>query len=283
MNKKSFSSLPLLSDVGALSDDDIPLANVALSLSQSYRNGRSMERYLHHFDQIGHEVAARYLELLNAGARDVATTCLAALKHVLCDLHGYRGNREDYDNLDNADVACVIDNGEGLPIALAILFIHAGRAQGWSVDALNMPGHVLCRIEHNAERVIFDPFDQCNVMEAHDIRDLLKKILGPHTELSADYFEPISRRDILMRLQNNIKLRQIEGEDYAGALTTVEDMVKVAPDEYRLDLDAGVLYAKTQQPMAAAKHLKRYIDQAPKGRDRQEAVLLLRHITEQLH
>jgi len=30
---------------------------------------------------------------------------------------------------------------------------------------------------------------------------------------------------------------------------TVEDMMKIAPDEYRLDLDAGVLYAKTEQPL----------------------------------
>jgi len=94
------------------------------------------------------------MTLLNAGARDVATTCLAALKHVLSDVHAYHGNKHDYDNLDNADLACVIDNSKGLPIALAILYIHAGRAQGWSIDALNMPGHVLCRIEHNAERVI---------------------------------------------------------------------------------------------------------------------------------
>jgi len=283
MSEKRSPTLPELNEIGTLADESIPLAEAALALSNSHRNGRSMQRYSHHLDLLGTQVADRYMTLLNAGARDVATTCLAALKHVLSDVHAYHGNKHDYDNLDNADLACVIDNSKGLPIALAILYIHAGRAQGWSIDALNMPGHVLCRIEHNAERVIFDPFESCKMMEAQDIRALLKRLLGESAELSASYFEPTSRRDILIRLQNNIKLRQIEGEDYAEALVTVEDMMKIAPDEYRLDLDAGVLYAKTEQPLAATRHLERYIDVAPEHRDRQEAALLLRHIREQLH
>lgn len=279
----SAKPLPDLTFIGTLPDGDIPLAEGALALSQSCRNGRSMQRYCHHLDLLGDQVAERYMDLLNAGARDIATTCLAALKHVLSDLHGYQGNQDDYDNLDNADLACVIDSNKGLPIALAILYIHAGRLQGWSIDALEMPGHVLCRIEHNAERVIFDPFARCRLMEAQDIRALLKKILGEKAELSASYFEPTSNRDILVRLQNNIKLRQIEGEDYAEALKTVEDMIKIAPHEYRLDLDAGVLYAKTEQPMAATRHLESYIETAPQDRDRQEAALLLRHIKESLN
>jgi len=51
-------------------------------------------------------------------------------------------------------------------------------------------------------------------------------------------------------MQNNAKLRQIEGEDYLGALKTVEVMRLLDPNEYRLLFDAGVLYARTHQVMA---------------------------------
>jgi len=120
-------------------------------------------------------------------------------------------------------------------------------------------------------------------MEAPDIRTLIKKILGPKAELSSDYYEPTTNRDILIRLQNNIKLRLIEREDYKAALHVIENMQIVAPDEFRLELDAGVLYAKTEQPQAAIKHLQRYIDQAPHDRDRHEAAMLLQQIRDTLN
>ena len=55
-----------------------------------------------------------------------------------------------------------------------------------------------------------------------------------------------------------------------------------APDEYRLLLDAGVLYAKVDKPMAAIRALEGYIEKTPNVQDRYEAGLILDHIREQL-
>jgi regulator of sirC expression with transglutaminase-like and TPR domain len=85
-----------------------------------------------------------------------------------------------------------------------------------------------------------------------------------------------------MRLQNNIKYRQIEVEDYAGALKTVEGMRMIDAGEYRLLLDAGVLYARTGQPKSAIDALEEYIKKAPKDRDRHEAAMLLQELKNSL-
>jgi len=279
----TFEPQQLIESTGHQEDEAIELAKTALALSLIYHPGLSADKYLNHFEKLKQEVHARHQELLDKGADDDAGTQLAALKHVLIDQHEYQGDRDTYDDLQNADIARVVDRRKGMPIALAIIFIDIGRRLGWYMDGLNFPGHFLCRLEKDGQRLIFDPFDGCRPLQAADLRQLLKQTSGPGAELSSHYYDSASNREILIRLQNNIKLRQIEEEDYEGAAKTVETMQMIDPEEYRLMLDAGVLYARTGKPVAAVKALEIYIDKSPNAHDRQDAALLLQQIKETLH
>lgn len=262
---------------------ELNLSTVTLLLSEFSHPGISTERYLHHINKLSEEVGYRYNELITAGAEDNAETHLAALKHVLADQYGYVGDSEHYDDLRNADLIDVIERRKGMPITLSILYIIVGRAQGWDLAGLNVPGHFVVRIEAEGQRLIFDPFNRCEVLNAPDLRQLIKKTLGEQAELSASYFEPVTDRQMLIRLQNNIKIRKIEGEDYEGALGTVDTMRALDPDEYRLLLDEGVLCARTGRAHRAMTALEEYIKIAPDQRDRQEAAILLNHIRTTLH
>jgi len=151
------------------------------------------------------------------------------------------------------------------------------------VHGLNIPGHFVCRMDYEGTRLIFDPFAQCALLGAPELRRLIKQSLGPNAELSSTYYEPASNRTILIRLQNNIKMRRIEAEDYEGALNVVEAMRAIDPAEYRLLLDAGVLYARTNRLQKAIVALEDYIGKAPDPRDQHEAALLLQQIRESLN
>jgi regulator of sirC expression with transglutaminase-like and TPR domain len=65
---------------------------------------------------------------------------------------------------------------------------------------------------------------------ASALRRLLKSIEGPRAELRPGLLAPMSARAVLLRLQNNIRLRRIAAGDAAGALTCTEDMLRFAPD-----------------------------------------------------
>lgn len=274
----AYDPIAILKESGGAKDSGINLVELALALAAPEHDGISIDRYRQHVAKIARDVGERHTELMEAGAQDNVQTQLAALKHILSDQEGYAGDEETYNDLQNADLMRVIDRRKGMPIALCILYIQAGRMNGWMMEGLNFPGHFLCRIEKGGERVIFDPFHACKVMEASDLRSLIKNVRGPNAELSVSYYEPCSNRETIIRLQNNIKLRLIEGEDYAGALESVERMRMLAPDEYRLLLDAGVLYAKTGKKTAAADVLEKYIEVAPDPLDRRDAELILREL-----
>lgn len=278
-----FDAQQILVETGKVPDRFIDLAKAALALASEDHEGISVGRYLSHIDKMTKDVGVRHRELLKSGAADDAGTKLAALKHVLVDLNEYTGDIQTYDDLQNADLFRVIDRRKGLPIALSILYVQIGTAQGWDVRALNFPGHVLCRIEDkDGERLIFDPFEQARPMSAPEMRALVKMVIGPQAELSSDFYEPASKREMLVRLQNNIKLRQIENADYKSALKTVKAMQLIDPSEYRLLLDSGVLYAKLGQRKAAIEVLEQYMTHAPSAHERAEAEAMIASLRETL-
>jgi regulator of sirC expression with transglutaminase-like and TPR domain len=253
-----FDPLAYIKGLVDIPDGDVDLAMAALALSTLDHEGVSVGRYVHHLERLSQDVQAAYQKAMQDGAQDNA-------------------------HLQNASLVRVIDRAKGLPITLSILYIHAARAQGWDIAGLNLPGHFVCRLEMDGERLIFDPFHGGEVLDAPDLRSLVKKVLGPSAELSSAYYEDTSNREILVRLQNNIKNRKIDVEDYAGALVHVQRMLMIDPDEYRLHLDAGVLYAKVDQTRAAIDALVAYIERAPYDGDRREAELLLQELAQRLN
>lgn len=269
-----------LKEIGALPDAAVPLVRTALLLSSLARPDLVLAPYLAHVETLGQDVALRHAALLEAGAVDGAALRLAALKNVLSDQHGYGGDQEQYDDPRNADLAQVIDRRKGLPVVLCLLSLHVGREQGWALDGLNFPGHFLARIEQEGTRILFDPFHGFVQLEAQDLRGLLKKVAGKEAELSAAHWEAAPNREILLRMQNNIKRRQIERRDYAQALKTAEEMRLFAPRDARLWLDCGVLCARLGQTDRAIAFLEDYARSAA-APDRREVEALLRHLYNQ--
>lgn len=278
-----FDPTAFLYNLKDLPDGDIDLATAAIALAALGQPGISTDRYFTHLKKISRETTDRYAELLREGSPDQPETMLAALNHVIVGIEAYKGDNETPDDLQNASLIRTIERRKGSPLTLAILYLQAGRQQGWDIAGLDFPGHFLCRLEKDGRRIIFNPFNKGAILEAAGLRSLLKRVRGLQAELSATYFEPATNRQILMRLQNNIKYRQIEAEDYAGALKTVETMRLVDPAEFRLLLDAGVLYARTNQTRAAIETLEEYIKKAPHDRDRHEAGLFLQELKNTLH
>lgn len=277
--EKSLAADPLafLRYEGMRPGQEPELLPCALALAAIDRPGVSIGRYIHECEKMAARVAAVY-----AARPDPSDggplPMLDALRAVIAGELGYDGDSESYDRLDNANIMHVIDSRKGLPITLSILYIYAGRAQGWDVKGINFPGHFFARIDAAGQRVLFDPFAGGRVLEAHDLRAILKRTSGPAAELSATFLEPASTRDILIRLQNNLKFRLIAAEDYEAALRVVEVMRLIDPQEPRLLLDAGVLYARLEQTKAAITALEAYIEKAPRALDRHDAFLLLEEL-----
>ena len=226
-----------LQKIGKTKDVVIPLAEAALLLASRDRPDISLDRYRQHLSQISQKVRNAYIE-----KRQIDTNQINALKSVLVSEYGYSGDTVSYDSLQNANLIQVIDRRKGLPITLGIIYIHAARAQGWDIDGLNFPGHFLLRIEDGVKRTIFDPFNGGKTIEISDMRALIKKTLGNNAELSVKHYRAASNREILIRLQNNKKIRLLKSRKITEALTVVESMLEFSPSSPEIWYDAGILH-----------------------------------------
>jgi regulator of sirC expression with transglutaminase-like and TPR domain len=181
------------------------------------------------------------------------------LGEVIAQAYGYRGDSETYDDLQNADVARVLERRKGLPVALAILYLHVARAQGWDAEGLAFPGHFLIRVEIDGARHVLDPFNDGQVVEAPALRTLLQRVLGPDANLSPEHFDPVPDRDVLLRLENNVRLRLAKREDWAATARSLDRMLAIAPDKAELLFEAGQVNARLDKRRAAIASFERFL------------------------
>jgi len=198
-----------------------------------------------------------------------------SLSEVIARSYAYRGDSETYDDLQNADLVRVIERRKGLPVALSILYLHVARAQGWHAEGLAFPGHFLIRIGIDGARHVVDPFHEGAVREAADLRKLLRQVLGPDAELAPAHFDPVPDRDVLLRLENNVRLRLAGREDWPGTARSLDRMLAIAPDRTELLFEAGQLNARLDKRRAAIAAFERLLelDGDPDLRRRASALL----------
>src|SRR4051812_14442262 len=238
----------------AASDSPIlPIGEAALALASFERPRVALARYRQHLDTIARDVAKH----VEAGG-DLAAK-VRALNEIILLKHGYSGDELNYDDVQNANLMRVVDRRKGLPVALGIIYLHAARAQGWDSVGLGFPGHFLIRLAEGPERLILDPFHGGRICDAAMLRELLKAMAGQDVELTPEHYAPVADRDVLLRLQNNLKSRLLQGGRHERALKVIETMLMLAPDLAELWQEAGILHARLGNMRASVQTLEEFI------------------------
>lgn len=264
---------------GRLDDADMDLAECALLLAGLDRPDGDLSPFRDHLADIARDVGAA---VPGGAARDVKRQA-GALAQALSDQHNYEGDTLTYDDPQNANLIRVIERRKGLPVTLAILYIHAARAQGWSATGINFPGHFLIRLEGHDGRIILDPFNGGVKREVADLRGLLKQMTGIEAELQPGHYEPIGNRQTLIRLLNNIKLRAGAAKDNDRVAEILDRMLMVAPDDLSLLREAGQCHAEIGNLRRSIDALENLVERCANGPLRREAESLLRRVRARLN
>ena len=267
-----------LRDLGEMPSPLLPIADAALALASFDRPRVGLARYSRHLRTLAQDLGRRAANAATLEARANALNEIILLKH------GYSGDELTYDDLQNANLMRVIDRRKGLPVALGILYLDAARAQGWEAVGLGFPGHFLIRLSDGGGRLILDPFHGGRVLDAVALRELLKAIVGQEVELAPEHYAPVPDREVLLRLQNNLKSHWlIQGERHEEAVRVIETMRMLAPDLAELSREAGVIHAQLGNMKAAMRSIEEFIARAPEGAARHEAAIVLQQLKAKLN
>lgn len=258
-----------LDAIGQLPDAEIDLADAALQLARIAEPDLDWRTARAHLTELARDAVDLAAE---TPPGDLAARA-GALAGLMAGRHGYRGDTETYDDLDNANLIRVIERRRGLPVALGILWLHAARAAGWAVRGVNFPGHFLIALEdaNSAQEeggvrlVVMDLFDGGKVLDRSELTRMLRRTYGQNAELGPNMLAAMTTRDVLLRLQVNIKSRLLMIGQVQPALAVVEDMLRLAPEEALLWREAAEINQRLDRVAAALKCYERFLVLFPHG------------------
>src|SRR2546430_401376 len=93
----------------------------------------------------------------------------------------------------------------------------------------------------------------------------------------------VSDRDVLLRLQNNVKSRLLQTGRQEHALRIIDTMLMLAPDLAELWYESGMLHARLGNMMASVGALEEFVRRAPDGIARHQAAAVLQQLKSKLN
>ena len=180
---------------------------------------------------------------------------------------GFRGNLENYNDPRNSYLNEVLDRRLGIPLTLSVLFIELARAAGFEARGVGLPGHFVTRLTYDGRVIWVDAFHSGTVVTEEDCKQLVSRSTGRGWLFRREYLEGTTDRAMLARLLMNLKYAYLGRSDYARALSVVERLLLVSPEDSSEIRDRGFLQARLGRPGAAIADLERYLSLSPDAPD----------------
>jgi regulator of sirC expression with transglutaminase-like and TPR domain len=233
----------------------IPLAEAALWIAAEEYPALDVEAYLDRLEELAERARPR-IAPFSPGER------IARFNHFLFREIGFAGNSESYDDPRNSFLNDVLDRRVGIPITLALIYTEIGVRIGQPVVGVGFPGHFLVRWMGEREALI-DPFFG-KVVTREQCADKLRAGYGPDARLDERMLAPATPRETLARMLRNLKVNYLCRGDLARALSAVDRILIVTPDDAGELRDRGILYFRLECFAAALADFERYLALAPR-------------------
>lgn len=257
----------------------IELGRAALAIALCEYPQLDFAHYLSRIDQLAVTAAAR----LSGHPTGYA---IAALNSVLFEEHGFRGNRENYFDPRNSFLNEVLERKTGIPITLSVLYMEVAQRIGLSLEGVGFPGHFLVRYLGPDEEVVLDPFNRGEIRSRESLEEMLAKLYGREMPLDPSFLRPISNKQILRRMLNNLRMIYLRENALLKLLPVMEQLVILDPVCAEDIRDRGAIYLKLECFNQALEDFQTYLRLAPLANDastiRQQTGVLRKQVA-QIH
>lgn len=248
-----------------IEDERIDLIRAALVIARSEYPSLEIEEYAGRIERMARRAAS-----LGASETDARRT-LAALKQVLFEEANLRGNREDYYDPRNSFLNDVLDRGLGIPITLSIIYMEVAKRVGFQLSGVGMPGHFLLKhYSHDGREILIDCFSRGDILSRQDCQTRLDEIYSGEMKLRPEFLHPISRRQILTRMLNNLKTVYLSTRNFRKALPIADLILVIHPRSAEDIKQRALLRYSMGLHGLAAEDLEEYRKISPNASDAEE-------------
>ena len=198
------------------------------------------------------------------GAEDDERQKRQILDKYLFQENGFHGGRAEYYHPANSFLDRVIDDREGLPITLAILYIDLGRRLGLQIEGIGLPGHfVVKQVLESGNEQLIDVFDRGEDLSLEATAEMVRQFAGREIE---DFdVQPQTDLDILTRVLNNLIGIATRDQDIDAMLRRTDMFVTLHPDENRYRFMRAQLRAISGRTARAQEDIDELLRREPNG------------------
>ncbi len=200
----------------------IDLLHASLLIAKLDNDEVDVPGYRAEFDRLVGELAER------AGKNDDEAAKIARLNKYLFAEGGFHGSRSDYYNKSNSYLNEVLDDREGLPITLSVLYMELARRMGLNVVGVGLPGHfVVKHIAAGGEENLIDVYEGGEPMTREQAAEKVKAITGG--ELKDEHLQATSKKQIVIRMISNLMGLARRDRDAEGVLRYLDAILALTP------------------------------------------------------
>ncbi len=175
---------------GRISDDS-DIEEAAWLLAAVLQPGEDFTQAREQLDKWGRELRLRIIGVESAAHQ------ATVLAEFLGEELSFRGDENDYYSLENSIFPSVIENRQGIPLSLSIVYMAVARRAGLVLHGVGLPGHFVVRLGN----AFLDPFHHGRRLHLDDCQRLLE---GQGIELQPHHLMPCKPRVMLARMLNNL-------------------------------------------------------------------------------
>jgi len=246
-------------------DERIDLVRAALTIAQTEYPDVAIDVYHGRIEEL-----ARRVKRLVPDLGDPSES-IAALNRVLFEEEGFRGNGEDYYDPRNSFLNDVLDRKLGIPITLAVVYMEVARRVGFPLVGVGMPGHFLLKhYDVEGREILIDPFNRGSILTAKDCQRALDEIYGGEMPLQPEFLMAVSRRQVLVRMLNNLKSIYLSVRNFRKALPIVDLILAIYPRSPEDVKQRALLRWSLGQTRGALADLDDYLKMSPDASDADE-------------
>ncbi len=247
-------------------DERIDLVRAALTIAQTEYPDIAIDAYRGRIEDLARRVK-RFVPDLGDPSESIA-----ALNRVLFEEEVFRGNAEDYYDPRNSFLNDVLDRKHGIPITLAVVYMEVARRVGFPLVGVGMPGHFLLKhYDVEGREILIDPFNRGSILTANDCQRALDEIYGGgQMPLQPEFLMAVSRRQVLVRMLNNLKSIYLSVRNFRKALPIVDLILAIYPRSPEDVKQRALLRWSLGQTRGALADLDDYLKMSPDASDADE-------------
>lgn len=241
-------------------ESEIDLLTAALLIARLDNAEVDVETYLNQIAGMVNEIQ----KTLPADATPKAK--LKALNDYLFRETGFHGSRTNYYSRSNSYINETIEDREGLPITLAILYMELGRRLGLDIEGVGLPGHFVVRVNSTAEKgELIDVFESGEVVSEEAAKAMI--VSANSGRFDEEFLKAQPKREIIKRMLRNLLNLARDDEDIPSMLRYVETMIAIDADLLQERWLRAVLRYQTGRITEAMADADFLLEKSPEGFD----------------